>query len=87
MRAMGFETVGMRKYWRTIHLYKDHYYEYGCIGTYRPHVQIIKNGAQAEQKLFHEKEEKELDRVMHVVIEMEKVIKGFDGEIPEWEVM
>ena len=86
MRAMGFETVEMRKYWRTIHLYKDHYYEYGCRRPYRPHVQIIKNGAQAEQKLFHEKKE-ELDRVMRVVIEMEKVIKGFGGEIPEWEVM
>ena len=38
-----------------------------------------------EQRVFWDKEITEMERVKKNVVELEKVIKGFDGEIPQLE--
>ena len=86
MRALGFTTNCIRKYWRTVHVFKDHYFDYGCNGSFVPPVmKIVRDGAVIEQRVFWDNEITEMERVKKNVVELEKVIKGFDGEIPQLE--
>ena len=82
LKALGFDWRGMRKYWWTIHVFKDHYYDYGFSGSLlSPVMKIMRGGSYMESRVFWDKQFMELERVKKNLVEMEKVIRGFDGEI------
>ena len=45
LREMGFEADGVRRYFSKIHVYPDHFYDYGCKGNFiKPYLYVCKNG-------------------------------------------
>ena len=82
LKALGFDWRGMRKYRWTIHVFKNHYYDYGFSGSLlSPVMKIMRGGSYMESRVYWDKQFMELERVKKNLVEMEKVIRGFDGEI------
>ena len=82
LREMGFEADGVRRYFSKIHVYPDHFYDYGCKGNFiKPYLYVCKNGGVIDNRFGWDLEFYMKKRVAKVFIELEKVVRGLADEV------
>ena len=84
LREMGFEANGVRRYFFKIHVYPDHFYDYGCKGNFiKPYLYVCKNGGGGgiDNRFGWDLEFYMKKMVAKVFIELEKVVRGLADEV------